>query len=68
MGTGVPFDPEHAVPRSRGGGDTVDNVWLACRPCHEQKSVPYAKGRLIVTPLGGGRFRFEVVVKRDKWA
>lgn len=56
-----PYDLEHALPRSRGGGDTFSGCWFACRPCHRKKEAPYETGRLLVTPLGRGDFMFEMV-------
>ena len=56
------FDPEHAVERSKGGADTLDNVWHACATCHALKSNPYTYGRLLVTPLGDQRFDFRTVI------
>jgi hypothetical protein len=29
---------------------------------------PYARGRLVITPLGAGRFICEVIRGADKWA
>lgn len=29
---------EHIVPKSRGGKDTEENLWLACRMCNTYKS------------------------------
>lgn len=60
-------DPEHAVPRSRGGSDHPDNVWWAARECHRAKEASYATGRLLVEPLGAGRFRFTFVQGPSKW-
>jgi hypothetical protein len=33
-----PFEVEHIVPVSRGGGDEPDNLALACRACNLRKS------------------------------
>jgi 5-methylcytosine-specific restriction endonuclease McrA len=65
-----PFDVEHAVPRSRGGGDTIENCWFACRRCNERKHWAYDRGRLLVEPIVGapGRFVFTLVWAKDKWA
>ncbi|GHE92550.1 hypothetical protein GCM10018785_68420 [Streptomyces longispororuber] len=30
------LDRAHIVPRSLGGADTVDNLLLLCRPCHQE--------------------------------
>lgn len=38
-GTGEgPFEVDHVVPVSRGGGDDHDNLCLACKPCNRAKS------------------------------
>lgn len=58
---------EHALPRSRGGADSAENCWGTCIPCHRLKEAPFTAGRLIVTPLGGERFRMERVWGPDKW-
>jgi hypothetical protein len=38
-----------------------------CPPCHAQTDAPYARGRLVITPLGEGRFTVEVTggTRRD---
>lgn len=56
---------EHAVPRSHGGADSWENVWLASSKMHRAKEAPFALGRLVVTPLGDGRFRFQYVRADD---
>jgi hypothetical protein len=33
-----PFEVEHIVPKSRGGGDEDDNLALACRACNLLKA------------------------------
>jgi hypothetical protein len=35
---------------------------------HAQTDAPYARGRLVITPLGEGRFTVEVTRGADKWA
>jgi hypothetical protein len=32
-----------------------------CRWCHDQTDAPYERGRLVVTALGAGQFRFDVI-------
>lgn len=62
------LDVHHVVKRARGGSDfDLDRLVAVCRPCHEQTDAPYDRGRLVVTPLGGGRFAFEVVHRAGKW-
>jgi len=33
-----------------------------------QTHAPYARGRLVINPLGTGRFTLEVARSADKWA
>ena len=65
----VSLELEHAVPRSRGGADTPDNCWAvgAFCGCHRWKDMPFANGRLVVVPLGHGKFRWEEWKGPDKW-
>ena len=35
--TGIPFQIEHIIPRSRGGSNRVSNLTLACQPCNQEK-------------------------------
>ena len=56
------LDVHHVIKRSRGGSDfDLDRLVALCRACHDQTDAPLVAGRLIVTPLGEGRFTFEVV-------
>lgn len=34
----APFEIDHIVPRSMGGGDEASNLAVACRPCNRLKS------------------------------
>jgi HNH endonuclease len=58
----------HVLKRSQGGSD-FDLDWLValCHACHAQTDASYAIGRLLMTPLGAGRFICEVVQRRSKW-
>jgi hypothetical protein len=59
----------HVVKRAQGGSDfDLDRLVALCPPCHAQTDAPYARGRLIITPLGDGRFTAEVTRGADKWA
>jgi len=56
------LDVHHVIKRSRGGSDfDLDRLVALCRRCHDQTDAPLVAGRLTVTPLGDGRFTFEVV-------
>ncbi len=63
-----PLDRDHVKKRSAGGEDSPENLVMLCRGCHEMKDAPYVAGRLLVAPLGGGRFCFRVVRAENKWA
>jgi len=39
-----------------------------CPPCHAKTDAPYARGRLVITPLGAGRVTIEIMRGADKWA
>ena len=59
----------HVVKRAQGGSDfDLDRLVALCPPCHAQTDAAYARGRLVVTPLGQGRFTCEVTRGADKWA
>jgi hypothetical protein len=61
-----PLDPHHVLkPRARYLMDP-DAVVTLCRRCHDRCEGPFAKGRLIVEPMGHGSFRYEVVYARSK--
>ncbi len=63
------LEVHHVVKRAQGGSDfDLDRLVGLCPPCHAQTDAPYARGRLVITPLGGGRFTFEVIRGIDKWA
>ncbi len=56
------LDVHHVVKRSQGGSDfDLDQLVALCRWCLDQTDAPYERGRLIVTPLGDGQFRFDVI-------
>ena len=43
--------------RAQGGSDfDLDRLVALRPPCHVQTDAPYARGRLIITPLGAGHF------------
>ena len=56
------LDVHHVVKRSQGGSDfDLDRLVALCRWCHEQTDAPYERGRLVVTALGAGQYRFDIV-------
>src|SRR6266852_1421294 len=63
------LEVHHVVKRAQGGSDfDLDRLVAFCPPCHAQTDAPYARGRLVITPLGDGRFTVEVTRGADKWA
>jgi HNH endonuclease len=56
------LDVHHIIKRSQGGSDfDLDALVALCRRCHEQTDAPLALGRFIVTPVGDGRFTFQIL-------
>jgi hypothetical protein len=45
----------------------LDRLVALCSPCDGQTDAPYARGRLVISPLGEGYFTFEVIQGADKW-
>ncbi len=37
--SGIPLTLEHLIPKSKGGRDIENNLWLSCRLCNETKGV-----------------------------
>jgi 5-methylcytosine-specific restriction endonuclease McrA len=63
------LEVHHVVKRAQGGSDfDLDRLVALCPPCHAQTDASYARGRLVITPLGDGRFTVEVTRGADKWA
>ena len=63
------LEVHHVVKRAQGGSDfDLDCLVALCPPCHAQTDAPYVRGRLVITPLGQGRFTLTVVRGTDKWA
>ena len=60
----------HIRKRAQGGSDfDRDRLVALCRPCcHAQTDAPYARGRLVITPLGQGRACCEIMHGADKRA
>jgi 5-methylcytosine-specific restriction endonuclease McrA len=68
-GRGGALEVHHVVKRAQGGSDfDLDRLVALCPPCHAQTDAPYARGRLVITPLGDGRFTVEVTRGADKSA
>ena len=62
------LEVHHVVKRAQGGSDfDLDRLVTLCPPCHAQTDAPYARGRLVVTPRGAGRFTVQVTCGADKW-
>src|SRR6266478_4114358 len=62
------LEVHHVLKRAQGGSDfDLDRLVALCPPCHAQTDAPYARGRLVITPLGQGQFTFTVVRGADKW-
>src|SRR5262247_1606281 len=56
------LDVHHVVKRAQGGSDfDLDQLVALCRWCHDQTDAPYELGRLVVSALGDGQSRFELV-------
>jgi 5-methylcytosine-specific restriction endonuclease McrA len=62
------LDIHHVVkPRARYLM-SFDHCVVLCRDCHELVDAPYDRGRLLVTPLGNQRFRYEMVWAASKFS
>jgi 5-methylcytosine-specific restriction endonuclease McrA len=62
------LDVHHVLKRAQGGSDfALDRLVALCRACHDRTDASYAKGRLVVRPLGDGRFAFMVMRGAGKW-
>ena len=63
------LEVHHVVKRAQGGSDfDLDRLVALCPSCHAQTDASYLRGRLLITPLGAGRFTCEVTREADKWA
>jgi hypothetical protein len=68
-GRGGALEVHHIVKRAQGGSDfDLDRLVALCPPCHARTDAAYARGRLVITPLGAGRVTIEVMRGADKWA
>src|SRR5580765_3154901 len=63
------LEVHHVIKRAQGGSDfDLDRLIALCPPCHAQTDAPYARGRLVITPVGSGRVTIAVIRGADKWA
>ena len=62
------FSDRHHTKKPRRSYHEARYILRVCRSCHQECDAPYAQGRRIITPLGGGQFTSEVVYARDKFA
>jgi 5-methylcytosine-specific restriction endonuclease McrA len=63
------LDVHHVTKRAQGGSDfDLDRLIALCRDCHAQTDAPFRQGRLVITPLGDGRFHCEVKHGDSKWS
>jgi 5-methylcytosine-specific restriction endonuclease McrA len=68
-GHGGALEVHHIVKRAQRGSDfDLDRLVALCPGCHAQTDAPYARGRLVIIPLGEGRFTVEVTRGADQWA
>ncbi len=68
-GCGGALEVHHVIKRAQGGSDfDLDRLVALCPLCHAQTDAPYARGRLVITPVGAGRFTVEVTRGANKWA
>lgn len=58
-------DHHHCVKPRRMNQDVVKIVHL-CRAHHERCDWPFARGRLVVSPLGDGRFIFSLLTEKPR--
>jgi 5-methylcytosine-specific restriction endonuclease McrA len=63
------LDVHHVTKRAQGGSDfDLDRLIALCRDCHARTDAPFRQGRLVITPLGEGRFHCEVRRGDSKWS
>ena len=60
--------PPRRQARPGGSDFDLDGLVALCPPCHAQTDAPYARGRLVITPLGEGRFTVQPTGGADTWA
>jgi len=63
------LEVHHVVKRAQGGSDfDRDRLIALCRDCHARTDAPFRQGRLVIIPLGDGRFGCEVQHGDNKWS
>jgi len=63
------LEMHHIRERAQGGSDfDRDRLIALCRDRHTRTDAPFYQGRLVITPLGGGRFGCEVRYGDSKWS
>ena len=63
------LEVHHIQKRTQGGSDfDRDRLIALCRDCHARTDAPFRQGRLVITPLGEGRFGCEVRRGDNKWS
>ena len=61
------LEVHHLRKRAQGGSDfDRDRLIALCQDCHARTDAPFRQGRLVITPLGDGRFHS--VQRRSKWS
>src|SRR5215468_5853409 len=62
------LEVHHVLKRAQGGSDfDFDRLIALCRDCHDRTDAPHCQGRLVITPLGAGKFYCRVVWG-SKWS
>ena len=61
-------ETHHVIKRSHGGQHDVNGCLDICHEHHCRTDWSYHSGRLVMMPLGFGRFACEIVYGRDKFA
>ena len=68
-GRGGALEVHHVVKRAQGARTSISTGWcgaLSAAPCADGR--PQARGRLVITALGAGRFACEIIRGADRYA